>query len=437
MLLGLTAIMTTNAFAATVHAEKSIEHLAQKVHSIQQNEAFPNIDINYILKSSDATKNNKAHATLQVAAENCTVDIEVTPDFKVGLLGSMNQRDFFKEVIQDSNAVQEDLRVAFITYHEASHCKMYEIKEPFKADNPKVQKALNDFFQFSNKSFTNGEDSMDHGLYYILQENFADAFGYIQLIKNHGVNADTLSVMQKMQIERTEIAHTHNNKSIIAHNTDFTLKELLKEENIKKIMATDNIQDLEEMALQIANKGMWKSVRTHAQIDQVVNYQSLETGALTLLNDLVEKDIGTHSHLQKNVNLHLKDNMLYQSALETKADLYKKFDMSSIKTAEQYNDFYVKNENAIVEILAVHLGSKLGNSAKAGINPLEDIYAYAEGINPAAKQSLEEIKTTGSLEVKKMEEFGVTVSKGSFLNKMASIRQSSTNEHSHTKKLGM
>lgn len=434
LLLGLTAIMTTNAFAATIHAEQSIEHLAQKIHNIQENKAFPNVDINYITKAPDILeKANKAHAKLTVAAENCTINIEVTPDFKVGFLGSTNQRNFFKEVTKDSNTTQEDLRVAFITYHEASHCKMYEIKEPFKADNPKIQKALNDFFQFSNTS-SNNQEKLDDGLYFILHENFADAFGYIQLIKNHGANADSLSLMQKIQIERTEIAHTHNEKAFIAHNTDFTLKELLKEDNINKILATNDPAQLQEIALQIANKGMWKSIRTHAEIDQVINYQSLESGALSFLTDLVEKDMGMNQDLKKNVNLHIKDNLLYQSALETKAELSQKFDLSKIKNSKDYEDFYAKNEEAITTILSHKLGSKLRKSLNEGTDPLVDIYSYAETIQSGEKQSLADIKNNGAIEVKKMEDFGMTVSKNSFLNKMASIRENNGyGNHKHNK----
>lgn len=437
LLLGLTAVMTMNAFGANIHVDKSIEQLAQKVHSIQENKAFPNVDVNYIIKSSDvAQKSNVAHAKLNVGFENCTVNIEVTPDFKVGFLGSNNQREFFKEVTQDSNATQEDLRVAFITYHEASHCKMYEIKEPFKADNPQVQKALNDFYQFSGKSFTNS-DKGDDGLYYILQENFADAFGFIQLIKNHGATADSLTLMQKIQVERTEIAHTHNNERIIAHNTDNTLKEILKEENIKKIIATDDMTQLQEIALQIANKGMWTSVRTHAQIDQVINYQSLESGSLGFLIDLMDKDMGIHKDLKKNINLHLTDNVLYQSALETKLELEKKFDLSKIKTTKQFESFYQENSEAINTILSTKLTDKIEKSTTNGFNPLDDIHAYGEGIHPVQKQTLADIKLNGAKDVKNMEEFGMTISKGSFLNKIASIRQVSHNDNTHSQKLGL
>lgn len=428
LLVGLTAIMATNAFGATIHAEKSIEQLAKQVHSIEQNAAFPNIDINYITKSSDvAKKSNVAHAKLNLVAENCTVNIEVSPEFKVGYLGSNNQREFFKEVTQDSNAMQEDLRVAFITYHEASHCKMYEIKEPFKSDNLQVQKSLNEFYQFSGESNTTGSDKLDTGLYYILQENFADAFGFIQLIKNHGATPDALILMQKMQIERTEIAHTHNDKHIIAHNTDYTLKEILKEENIKKILATDDVAQLEEMALQIANKGMWTSVRTHAEIDQVVNYQSLETGSLSLLTDLMTKDMEVNSHLKKNVDLQLKDNLLYQSAVETKLELEKKFDLSKVKTVDQYKSFYQNNLEAVNTILANKLESKLEKATADGFNPLDDIHSYAQNFKPSEKQSLAEIKTNGMHDVKKMENFSVSISKDSVKSKLNAIRNNNFN----------
>jgi len=261
LVLGLAAIISTNAFAHNPAAQ-SINELTEKVYTLQQHNIIPTVNVNYIVKSIEEINKNRVEevANLNIATEIVRL-IHVTPDMKISHSGTVENRNVLKEVTGASNEKQENLRTEYITYHETSHCKLYEVKNPFKAEDKDAEYMLNKYFQYSRPSY--GSKHGDSRLYYILQENFADTSAFIQLIKAHGADKDVLSTMQKIQVERSDAANAYNKNGLIAHNTEFSLKEVLKEENIKKILATNDPEVLLEMALKISNDGMWKSIKTH------------------------------------------------------------------------------------------------------------------------------------------------------------------------------
>lgn len=425
LILGLAAIISTNALAIGNNSDQTYENLTQQVHALQYNNIIPKIDVNYIIKPNQEINKTRvqAEALLHIANENCSVHIDVTPDMKISHSGTTENREYLKEVTGSSNQLQEEIRTSYITYHETAHCKMYEIKDPFKANNKNVEQTLNQFFQFSGSSY--GSEKGDTGLYYILHENFADTFAYIQLIKNHGVGENVLSTMQKIQIERTDAANTYNKNGLIAHNTDFALKEVLKEDTIKKIMATESQEDLQEIALQIANKGMWQSLKTHGVSDQFANVESLESGAKFLLSGLLYKSIELKDGSEKNVNLHLENNVLQTVALEVKADLSTKFDLNSIKTEEQMTDFYKKNIDVINQAIIEKVDQKLVQSLEKGIDVFSSVSDYLSTITPGSKMSLEELKISGTESVKNIEKLSYKLSMESALKNVNSIRSSS------------
>jgi uncharacterized OsmC-like protein len=425
LVLGLAAVLSVNALAFGQQAETTYNQLAQQVHTLQQKEVIPKIDINYIIKSSEQINSDrvKAEALLNLSTENCTVNINVTPDMKISYSGSTENREALKEVTASSSQQEEQLRTSYITYHEASHCKMYEIKDVFKSENKNVEQILNKFFQFSSSSYDSPKGNA--GIYYILHENFADTFAYIQMIKNHGVGKDVLTTLQKIQIERSEAANTYNKNGLIAHNTEFSLKEVLKEENIKKIMNTESQTELQELALKIANDGMWKSLKTHSESYQSINFETLENGATFLLSGLMFKLINNNT--EKNINLQLEDNALYQAAVETKNEISQKFDLGAIKTEDQLKDFYVKNTDLIKDILVKKLEGKLDFSLKSGIDVLETLDLHFSHVSPGEKQSLEEIKISGRESLQDIQTISSNLSINSVLKNLESIRSTSFN----------
>jgi hypothetical protein len=425
LVLGLAAIISTNALAMPTQAEQTINQLNQQVQMLQQNNIIPKIDVNYIVKPAEEINKNRveAMANLNVAEENCTVDINVTPDIKISYTGTHENREFLKEVTATSNQVQDGLRMSYITYHETAHCKLHEIKDPFRAEDKKAEAALNKFFKFSGSSY--GSEHGDIGLYYMLHENFADTFAFMQLIKHHGVGKDVMETMQKIQIERSDAANSYNKNGLIAHNTEFSLKEVLKEENIRKIMATDSQEQLQEMALKIANKGMWTSIVTHGNVSQIVNQESLENGARFLLNNVISKSSNMEHTSEKNVNLNFEDNMLYKAALEAKDRMAKSVDFSSIKTQADMQKFQEEYNSGIESIIRGKVDKQLEESIKNGLDPLVAIEDYANTIKPEAKQSLEEIKTNGAEAVKNIDKLSEKLSKDTVLKNLNSIRQAS------------
>lgn len=428
----MTAIISTNAFAHGSHAEQSINRLTEQVHVLQQKNIIPKVDVNYIIKPTEEINKQRveAVANLNIVSHNCTVDIHVSPEMKVSHSGSNHNREFLKDVTGSSNENQENLRTSYLTYHETSHCKLYEVKNPFKAADKDAEYMLNKYFQYSSSSY--GSKNGDIGLYYMLQENFADTFAFIQLIKNHGVNKDVLSTMQKIQVERSDAANEYNKNGLIAHNTEFALKEIIKEENIKKIISTNNQEELQEIALKIANDGMWKSIKTHSNMkssDQIINVESLINGSSFLLQEFLYKDLGVDNPLssEKNVNLQLEDNVLYQVAKDSQLKLEEKFNLSSIKSIAEMKDFYNNNYEEIGHILQEELAIKMDVDFKNGKDPFIVIENYFKNVEAGNKQSLPELKSKGAEAIQTAENLASKLSTDSVLKNISSFRQSHTN----------
>jgi uncharacterized OsmC-like protein len=439
LVLGLAAIISTNAFAQATPTEQSIEILTKQVQILQERNIIPKINVNYIVKPAEEINKTRveAIANLDIVEHNCTVNINVTPDMKIGHSGSNENREALKEVTGPSNEKQEQLRTSYITYHETSHCKLYEVKNPFRAADKDAENALNNYFQLSQTSYDSKHG--DIGIFFMLQENFADTFAYMQMIKDHGVGKDVLSTLQKIQVERSDAANEHNKNGLIAHNTEFSLKEVLKEENIKKIMATESQEELQELALKIANNGMWKSIKTHntsKYASQITNMESLIGGAGFLLNEVLLKDLPSDTPLnessQKNVNLHLEDNALYQVAKETKSEINKKFDLSSIKTRASMSEFYTKNYEEISGIIQEKLSIQMDADYPSGNGPFDVIEKHYKSVEAGAKQSLPELKANGAEAIKAAEDLAAKLSVNSVLKNMASIRQASLNSPNKT-----
>lgn len=433
--LGLSAFMTSHAFAHQLPDNQvdSFERLTNQVVSLQQQNLVPKIDVNFIVQKTNERVVSVAHANTDLLEQHCTVNIEVNNKIDTGFLGTKINHEELKGIVSPSNLHQSQLNNDFITYHEMGHCRLAEIKEPFKSDNKNAQYILNKYFQHGAVSISNSNsEKYNNSLYDNLQENFADTFGFVQLVHKHGADKDLLALMQKIQIERSDLSNTLNKDYLIAHNTEFSLKEALKEDNINKIINAKSQQELEDIALKIANKGMWEAIKTYGDVDSVNNQFTLQDGALLFFKDIALKNIHEKNGTLKEKNIHvdLENNELYQIGQTTFNELNTKFDLKSLTSEQELNDFLKKNESKISEVVGNHLFEQIDLDSKKGIDVFDTVENHMKTVNVMEKQTLDQLKSSGVEKIKNAENIADNLSMKSVLNNMKSIRQASLNNNS-------
>jgi len=126
---------------------------------------------------------------------------------------------------------------------------------------------------------------------------------------------------------------------------------------------------------------------------------------------------------EKNVILHLEDNALYHSAKKTKLILEKKFDLSSIKTTTEMDNFFDKNHEIIEETLLKSVISQMDVDLSKDKDPFSIIETFFQKVESGEKQSLAELKTNGEKAIKNAEDLASRLSTNSVLKSMDSFRQ--------------
>ena len=179
-----------------------------------------------------------------------------------------------KEITKIQNDEERQLSNNFYLYHEINHCNFSNKKEIFLIDGqPELQKKVN--YYFMNMSGSHLNDSLTE----IMHENFADTMAAIQLIKTHGYNQATSSLLNKIAIERYETGFNYINSEnrIESHNTYLSLKEILKTENIDFIIKESDNNKLELFAQKIANKSVYTLANTYIeQFDSLFDYSNFK-----------------------------------------------------------------------------------------------------------------------------------------------------------------
>lgn len=419
LVVGLTAVMSFNAIAApALNNINSVEKIMEQVQVLQLENAIPKVPVNYIIKAESEIKSNRLEAMANLTGlKHCEVNIEATPDMTISYTGTKINRDMLKEVTSASNSAQEYLRTEYITYHETAHCRMYEIKDVFQHHNPQVESKLNEFFKFSAKSYQTTNINGNASIYFMLHENFADSFAFIQLLKANGPTKDVLETMQKIQIERSDAANQYNKDGYIVHNTEFALKEILKEENIKKILDTNDQGELQQMALNFANKGLWQSVATYSKANthEVMNMESLNEGALFLVNHMVFAQSTTVAKTEKNININFENNTTYEVAKEVVSELNKNNDFTKMD-AQQVGQFLQENKEQIVETLYKKMDSRfnVGDGMSVAEFISTEIDKDATQYNTNAKH-ITQIKADGIEDLKTINTIADNLSKNTVL----------------------
>lgn len=380
-----------------------LNNLIEKVHKIDTSDIISdNVSIQYIVLDKTHIDSGYAggDAGVDLSAQNCSIRMPVDSEFSSSFLGTRANREVFKDRVSPSNDEQYFLRTAFSTYHEASHCNFYNIEKPFIASDFQVQQNMNDFFRFSGKH-QDSEGRTYSGYYEILNENYADARGAMELIKKHGAGADVISVLEKARIERAETVATTSQFGFDAHSSMYSLEEVLKPEMVEKIK-NSSPQELQQMALEVANKGAVKVVATYGNVDQIISQESLMTGATSIALKIHGGELTEASMTpSQNVNLHHDTNKLYGIAQDTLKNLQDDASFNQIKSGEDLKSWFDKNQLTVENEAYNNTNQSLGIEFEKNNNVVGSVADYIKTSEIESKKSLKDIyKEASSLDQK-------------------------------------
>lgn len=369
----------------TVASQKiNIEHIA------------PKTNINYIVIQDHLMKNAQvgASATVDILAQTCKIEMPVDTKFSSTHLGSNAYKEFLKDVVTPQNISEEQLRTEFAVIHEASHCNLYNIENPFIADDVQVQNNLNQFFKLS--SFSEKDGNRFDGLYHTLQENYADTLATMELIRTYGDKPEIISIIQKISIERTGIAIDYSRQGFDSHSTSFSINEVLKPETISKILLASTNQDLQTMALEIANKGTFKMINTYSNVEDVTNQDSLNFGVASMVTKLLYSKVSTSTE-KSNINLHLEKNKLYLTAQNTVNELEHTFqkDFTNFKTEKDVSNWIESHWDDILNESYNATNQTLGEQYDINNPIVESIVKYIKDSPKEIKQNIKQAKADG------------------------------------------
>lgn len=406
--IGLAAVITsTAAMAGTINALPSAGVSAQETavilsvaQDIDISHIAPNVDVNYIVMKTNHIRSGGVggEALANVTDQTCQIHMPVGTDFSSSHLGTNEYHDFLKSVVTPENANQDRLRTEFAVLHEASHCNLYSSDRPFRADNPTVENNLNQYFRLSGASFLGpkGENRYE-SIYNVLHENYADALAAMELIRTHGDTPDVLSVISKSATERHETASSRSKNEFEAHSGNYTLEEVIKPEMISKIMLAPTNKDLQELALQVANKGTFKVINTYGNVDNIVGLDSLYSGASMLaVKQIYGKVLGQQE--KSNINMHHETNELYKIATTTVNEIVKTYasDFAKLKTEKDVKEWVDKNANAVFEEATNQVNYALGPQYEAHNDVNKSVAEYIKSSPKGEKLTVAQIKTKGS-----------------------------------------
>lgn len=380
-----------------------LNSIIEKVNKIDTSDLIaPDVKVQYIVLDKKLIDSGYAggDASVDLSAQNCSIRMPVDNELASSFLGTRLHRDVFKDYVDPSNQEQAFLKTAFATYHEASHCNFYGIEKPFLADDPVVQKNMNDFFKFSGKH-TDESGQTYSGFYEILNENYADARGAMELIKKHGDSSDVLSVLEKARIERAETVATTSQSGFDAHSSMYSLEEVLKPEMIEKIK-NSSAQELNQMALDIANKGAVKVMATYGNVDQLISQESLMTGATSIALKIRGGELADASMIpNQNVNLHHDTNKLYGTAQDALGNLRENKEFQALNSEEQLSNWFKKNQLTVENEAYNSTTQSLGAEFEKNNDVVGSVANYIKNSEVADKKSVKEIyKEASTLEKK-------------------------------------
>lgn len=271
----------------------------------------------------------EARALTSFSTEECDVVVGVGEDMQYVILNNQSANEV-QSPMYDLNEIQKSLMTELVVLHEIGHCKLYEIKDVFIASTQEGSDYLNTYHSFAKTTikthvYENGEEKTitQASIHDVLGENFADLFGAVHLIKKHGPTKDVLKLLKKWQIERSLNAFEGNKKGFIPHNTEFSFLEILKKDNIQKILEIQNDTELNQFILKIANDSMWKSLKMYGmESAPSLSVRTIVPTVKVILYNIYKKDSNIDGGV--NNNLPLKNNLLWNFSEEIRTEIDKK-----------------------------------------------------------------------------------------------------------------
>lgn len=185
-------------------------------------------------------------------SDSCTVNIVFD---KSGHMDAL----FAKMPLQ--NEKQNEIAQKFVALHEHFHCEFSKIDEPVIAfgKSADFQKSIN--YLLKEQTSIPGLGKIAY--IDILNENYGDVGAAMALLKEYGTNDKDVQYVIKSVLETRTQGYAQ--QALDSHYSQVSLKNLLSEENLKKLENVDG-SEFHKMALSIANIGTQDVVANHEKI---------------------------------------------------------------------------------------------------------------------------------------------------------------------------
>lgn len=310
-----------------------------------------NVGSNYekIQDLSETTNNSLTH-------DNgvCDVNITYSQDGRSAFLG---YTDEMAKLSSPQTEAQLKLNREVVLLHEMSHCEFAKIHNPLLVDgNAQLQEQVNYFFKY-NASFNSDERGSASSMISTLNENFADTYAIIQMIKIHGLTPDMTQLIHSMGAQRAERTLTQGEDDVVeAHATQNAIKEILEPATLTKIQATNDPEALKHIALEIANHSVGKMYSTYHDITQNTHsLSSFEDGALSMILNRIAQHYTQSAGPQTSVQ-HPFDDANSSFAVKVSDMVMAKLNLKDLNiTASQINskgiDFTLEQNNKIYYLI--------------------------------------------------------------------------------------
>lgn len=225
-----------------------------------------NVSIHYneINKTLSDTRINGFNREVGVAGDQayfneqgqCNIDLNVSHE---GEMEQLSKNIDLLLLTKFQNETQKEMYRQFIALHEIMHCDFELIANPIHLEN--ADAAANFKFNDLIRSFDNGAYGESISYKTLVNENFADVGSISMLHKIYDKNNPDLEyVLNVIATQREETYNGSYSDKMINHFTHFSIQEVLKSENLEKLVDIKTNQDFMDFAIKIANEGAMKSV---------------------------------------------------------------------------------------------------------------------------------------------------------------------------------
>jgi hypothetical protein len=297
MMMGLAAITISNAVMAQPNVDTTSLSYTQQIEYVIKNSTekgmlTKNMTVRVHQLGDNADKPSDYYMSLK-ADGDCEVNVSVDKHGDFDYFGSKENIKEFKDLVHPSTQQESQLYKELITLHEASHCEFSKIEKPFIIKgNSELQEKVN--FTYTNSGgyyvVENGVNKVYTCVHQILNETFADTYGAMQLIKSHGATPDVLNTLSKFDLQRHEQGFiTRAKMGVEEHDTHFSLAELLKPENIERVVKSNNPQELKQMALELSNASLG-NLLVNTTMAKPLSTDTITSGVINIISAMKSQE---------------------------------------------------------------------------------------------------------------------------------------------------